>query len=155
MRLWCPILQGKRISLFLTNISCVFGKKFSTLLLPNNDLTYIDYRYIMFLSYISIIYINTTLQLMPTATLMPKQLFQYLCKDTWFYARFDILQESGIKYLPANFLTESEPEFLHAFVTVFWKKFILIRQHFHCAVCDINHIDQHFYPFTAANHVAA
>lgn len=25
---------------------------------------------------------NTTLQLMPTATLMPKQLFQYLCKDT-------------------------------------------------------------------------
>ena len=24
----------------------------------------------------------TTLQLMPTATLMPKQLFQYLCKDT-------------------------------------------------------------------------
>ncbi len=27
-------------------------------------------------------YKNTTLQLMPTATLMPKQLFQYLCKDT-------------------------------------------------------------------------
>ena len=35
------------------------------------------------------------------------------------------------------------------------KFFFLIRQQFHCAVADIDQVDQHFNPFVAPHHVAA
>lgn len=61
----------------------------------------------------------TTLQLMPMATLTLKLLFQGFHKSIRFYACFEVLQESGIKYLLTDSAAEGEPEFLHAFAAVF------------------------------------
>ena len=72
-----------------------------------------------------------------------------------FYSCFDGLDETGVKYLFPDFLADEKTEVLYAFAAVFGKFFFLIRQQFHCAVADIDQIDQHLNPFAAPHHVAA
>ena len=77
---------------------------------------------------------------MPMTALTLKQVFQGLHKSIRFYACFEVLQESGIKYLLADSAAKGEPEFLYTFAVVFWKGFFLVGQYLHCAVCDINQV---------------
>lgn len=87
--------------------------------------------------------------------LLLNQLFQYLYNGIGFYIGFDILHESGTKYLPPDLLAECETEFLYAFWTVFGKHLFLVWQQFHCTITDVDQVDQHLNSLSAAYHIAA
>ena len=94
----------------------------------------------------------TTLQMI---SLSANQPFYGIHQPCRFYSCFDVFDETDVKYLFLNFLADEKTEVLYAFTAVCGKIFFLIRQQFHCAVADIDQVDQHLDPFAAPYHVAA
>jgi hypothetical protein len=82
-------------------------------------------------------------------------MFQGFDDGTGFYVGFDVLYQIYIKYLLAYLPTKDKTKFLHTDIPVLCEWFFQIWEQFHGTVADIDKVDQHFDPFTAAHHITA
>ena len=82
-----------------------------------------------------------------------KYLFYGIYHRCRFYSGFDILHETGKKYLFTDTFTYDKTKFLHTFIFIVSKFFVNIRQQFHCAITDIDQIYHHLNPFAASYHI--
>ena len=69
-----------------------------------------------------------------------KCLFYSIYHGCWFYSGFNILHETGKKYMFTDTFTYGKTKFLHTFIFVVSKFIVDIRQQFHCTITDVDKI---------------